>query len=1193
MKRINTLLLVCSLVTNWGICQANESDDVVQIKVTTANYDATKPPVIAPVKYNKLCPLVITSDDMGRGEYMRNWAYFNGYPVIADSYAGQMDDPMTLLNAPYNAGTLAHQDAGIAANSFAPLTYTDGTGGLRRFTATSAIMPYKIGGNYTLINEEMAKIMVRTGWSFAQHDVADNFNGVEDVNAYIKEQLHEQSLKMQNLTGYGLKVIVEPNGDHRYITAGIESEEICWNIFQNSDTDYPALSLFLEDWKRGTDITDFSNKPTGAFERMFFQGNESTWIERINAADGTTMILGGTHGIGNDILLFMKELAVGGTSDKADKFWVAGADEVWEYYHLYNHAKIENISYADGVLTFDVRMPQYAKHQFRELTINIPGITEGSGCQFSDNVVTGSARQNTEYYTVNFGIETGVRTHIEELITLYRENLTNDYIKRDAQYLINLLPDGDRKTNYQQRLDAAPNYSLTLNAILGNSGNQKQLFSTVSDEQAETTCPFPRYILDNNTLYQTTANDNTPHYVRVITPSSANETVNINYTAIDNADVVFYSEGEDLEGTTPITDVINATKKGTGEPYHALMQASNGIGGALKNGTVTITTLQPGIYTLVAGIGDTWHDANHYATFTFKLGEKTICNFETDTYGVKEYVKEDIIVKTGQPLTVSALETGNARWLDYVYLKKQADYDLDTPDIDLISTNNSRIKTSDGETQVTLTATATPHEGYTISNIVIKDWNGNVLASSNETTCSYVFSSSTLGTYKFSAEGTDDTGRKGVSDELTVSVCSDLSYTVTANTGDILFSTSYSDQTEAKNIIYTFPRHLLKGTELYEAERNNTNAADVTNENKASIQPHYGENMVLSTKGVTRTVKFTKKRENIVSYIEGEDIAGIEVKRGSISNSKGDGELYWTYFLASNGAGGHIKTNNTKVCDLPAGTYQLTAGIGDSWNNDTHYGIFTFKLNDTQVLEAKTTKDKTVEEFTSDSFTVPEGGGTITVSASNSGNARWLDYLYIQKTGTTPVQIGTIGYATYSSPYALDFTSSGLKVYKATIGDNQVLLTDVTGAIPSQTGLFIQGRQGEAISRDIPLLTSSQTAEAIANNDLRPHTDGGKVAAGNYVFSGTRNGENLAFRKLQDDTDVPAGRAYLHDGSSGTRKNLLTIMTDDNTTVIEKSSWSTSSNQAEAPLYNLQGMRVDRRYQGIIVKKGKLHIVNY
>lgn len=134
--------------------QAGEADyDIVTISVTASSYDATKPPTFARVKYNKLCPLVITSDDMGRGEFMRNWAFFNGYPVISDANANKMDDAATLLNAPYNSATLSYQEAALSATSFTPLTYSDGAGGVRRFSATSAIMPYKIGGTHGMGND--------------------------------------------------------------------------------------------------------------------------------------------------------------------------------------------------------------------------------------------------------------------------------------------------------------------------------------------------------------------------------------------------------------------------------------------------------------------------------------------------------------------------------------------------------------------------------------------------------------------------------------------------------------------------------------------------------------------------------------------------------------------------------------------------------------------------------------------------------------------------------------------------------------------------------------------------------------------------------------------------------------------------------------------------------------------------------
>jgi len=257
----------------------------------------------------------------------------------------------------------------------------------------------------------MAQVMVRTGWSFAQHDVADEWPaGVatdEQQMDYIKQQLPVQSQLMENITGYGLKVLVEPNGNHNYIGAALASDEMAWIIYQNADANYPAQSKAISDWI-ASEQTTFSSKPQGAYERTFFQNGSNggaqdgqSLMDQVNAAlqnsDGTQMILGGTHGMGNRVLEYLRE-----TVQPSDRFWVAGADEVWEYYHLYNNARIDHVSYADGRLTFEVKVPKYAKHQFRELTINIPGISGATACTFSSNVVTASARQNDGQYTINF-----------------------------------------------------------------------------------------------------------------------------------------------------------------------------------------------------------------------------------------------------------------------------------------------------------------------------------------------------------------------------------------------------------------------------------------------------------------------------------------------------------------------------------------------------------------------------------------------------------------------------------------------------------------------------------------------------------------------------------------------------------------------------------------------------------------------
>lgn len=636
---------------------ANLSDayDLVKISVKTTSYDSNKPPIFARVKYNKLCPIIVTSDDMGRGEFIRNWAFFNGYPVFNNNSYGHMDKVMTLLNAPYNQMMLNMQDQEMANEKCSPLTYTDGIGGVRRFSATSAIMPYKIGTQYTYINEEHTKAMVRTGWSFAQHDVADAITDT-DREAYMVEQFATQSKIMEEITGFGLKILIEPNGDHSYIKASMNSDEICWNIFQNASIEYPALSKTIDDWIKGTDYTTFDSKPNGAVERFFFQGKEKTWFDIINKADGSEFIIGGTHGMGNEVLTFFRDVV-----QPSDSFWVAGADEVWEYYHLYNNSIIENICYKDGIINFDVKVPKYNKHQFRELTINIPGVSNGESCSFSENVITGGAKQNNAYYTINIGLEDNICQHIEELIELYRSNLHNLHIKCDAQYLIDRLVESPQKAEYQSRLNAAPNYAYKI-----LTSTDSLLMEGATDIESTVWYSYPKYILDGTDLYATKANSQTPYYVSNFLTSEKEQYTILEYDKIaDN--VIYLTEGEYIKNASMNTISYDRIGENSGQAF-ALRTASNGAGGIVTK-EVEVTTIPPGKYKLVIAAGDSWNDATHFASFTCKLGGEIIFSFQTDYNGVKEYIKEEIIVTEEETLTIEASGTGVSRWIDYLYIQ--------------------------------------------------------------------------------------------------------------------------------------------------------------------------------------------------------------------------------------------------------------------------------------------------------------------------------------------------------------------------------------------------------------------------------------------------------------------------------------------------------------------------------------------
>ena len=761
----------------------------VTIPATSYNADAGGP-YMPKVKYNKTFPLVITSDDMGKTELTNNWAAFNGYPVIADwkdvSESPSGDD---MLQVPYEpAYTYVYGKTANVAD-YLPMTYTDGADVAHRFTATSAIMPYAYGSGNNLVTAD-AQTMIRTGWSFAQHDVATIGSAT-----IIAPQFKTNSDTQAAVTGIGLKVLVEPNGNHDYIAASKLNNELCWNIFQNGETGtYPETDAVIADWTTGNaDWTTFSNKPDATTKRIFFQGNEEAFKSAIASADGTKIILGGTHGIGEEIRTYLKE-----TVQPANNAWVASADEVWEYYHIYNNVKIENVSFSDGKLTFDVSVPRYKKHQFRELTINIPGLTGGGtndgSVIFSGDatVVTGSYKGGTSNgFTLNFGLEDKILTYIDELETIYDANPANKFVQRDAKYLVDLLlPGSAAKTAYMAKdfyVNEPGSIEYAVKTRIG-SEEQSTLISGKSSGAASLKYANPRYILKDGKLYEATANGDKPHYGGTFSFSSG-ATRYIDYT--EKTDItgtaVFFGEAENMVNNQKyIYTHVSPTLTNSNKTYTAGIGSGEGgasIGTTNSDDiTLNVTTLNKGRYKITTGIIDTNTGSDNY--YYIKLNGTTVYTITSNTNATStnvptEYESDEIMITTDDtPVTITHNNTaGGNRCVDYVYIYRT---DNGEPVIDL-STSADDEETGVAEIVVNnaLTLTATPYlnGGTTLSNLQFQvkigengTWtnitgDGAQVASPESGTayqCSYT--PTTTDTYYFRATVSDNDGKSGTSE---------------------------------------------------------------------------------------------------------------------------------------------------------------------------------------------------------------------------------------------------------------------------------------------------------------------------------------------------------------------------------------------------------------------------------------------
>ena len=130
-----------------------------------------------------------------------------------------------------------------------------------------------------------------------------------------------------------------------------------------------------------------------------------------------------------------------------------------------------------------------------------------------------------------------------------------------------------------------------------------------------------------------------------------------------------------------------------------------------------------------------------------------------------------------------------------------------------------------------------------------------------------------------------------------------------------------------------------------------------------------------------------------------------------------------------------------------------------------------------------------------------------------------------------PATISTAEYATFCSPYATDFSTTGVKVYTATAGETSVTLNEVaSGKVPANTPvvLYKAGADGTAIN--VPVIAS---ADAVGSNDLKVST--GTDVANMYVLAS--KGSGVGFYKWSGTSDLSAGKVYLQ-GTSPAREFL-------------------------------------------------------
>ena len=229
-------------------------------------------------------------------------------------------------------------------------------------------------------------------------------------------------------------------------------------------------------------------------------------------------------------------------------------------------------------------------------------------------------------------------------------------------------------------------------------------------------------------------------------------------------------------------------------------------------------------------------------------------------------------------------------------------------------------------------------------------------------------------------------------------------------------------------------------------------------------------------------------------------------------------------------------------------------------------------------------------------ITIPNDGKQYSIVINNNtayNSNLELDYVYVESVpATVPATLGTNGYATFASPYALDLTTanlpSGVIAYKASVSGTTVTFTPLNQTVPANTGVLLTGTG----TVNIPV---AATGTAVEGNDFLVNNDGTTFTGEDsyYYFGLVKDSNPLTFRKfVPSTTAIPADKAYLKVSKSsvdGLARGLEFVFDDEVTGVneVRVKNLTPALSQGEGAWYDLQGRKVAQPQKGLYIVNGK------
>lgn len=431
--------------------------------------------------------------------------------------------------------------------------------------------------------------------------------------------------------------------------------------------------------KAGTTVT-FANTGWGENKIAYLQVDASAIDGTITGATLSLEVTGSSDskrttgwGVGYNASEWSADL----TYNTADKSITKVGAEVWtstksastfetKEFDITNALKGDE----DKVVTILVYELAAAGGYLKNPAVTITYIASGAATADYKVVYVCGGVEVKEAVTRTGAVGTNVKLDDEDKVTFYNEDKTQKFVyASDDAESIEIAEDGSSVITVT--FTEAPSYAYSVKGI---DESENELF-TVAEGTAlagdNAKVAFSQYFLtDGGALLQADKIDDSKKQYNYTFSLEADDTEKtITYKDNGLADVVFYAEGENIDGM----------KACTGSNVGIRCSAS---AAGTSSSAVVITTIPAGKYKIGVGLYDNSNSSHHTATFT--IGGNKV-SFATTNVNQNNYVSEEIEVYSSATQVIYDGVSSTSNGLDYIYIQKTGDVSLPSYDFVTVS----------------------------------------------------------------------------------------------------------------------------------------------------------------------------------------------------------------------------------------------------------------------------------------------------------------------------------------------------------------------------------------------------------------------------------------------------------------------------------------------------------------------------